>query len=154
MAEGDETAVVEHHVAASPEAVFALLSDEEGWLRWQGVAAELDVRPGGGLWIDVLGDGNAARGEFREVIPGRRLVFTWGWEAPGHPVPPGSSLVEIDLEPAGDGTLIRLRHTVSAPGWGERVGGAWEHYASRLALAAAGADPGADPLRAEPTRES
>lgn len=127
-----ESAVVERHVAAPPEAVYAFLKDDAGWLRWQGVSADLDVRPGGGLRIDVLGDGNAARGEFREVVPGRRLVFTWGWEAPGHPVPPGSSVVEIDLVPTEDGTLIRLRHTVQADGWGEKVGVAWEHFIEQL----------------------
>ena len=39
------------------------------------------------------------RGEYVEVIPNRRVVFTWGWDAPGAAVGPGGSTVEIELEP-------------------------------------------------------
>jgi uncharacterized protein YndB with AHSA1/START domain len=38
--------------------------------------------------MNVRGDGFAA-GRFTEVVPGRRLVFTWGWEAADRGVPPG-----------------------------------------------------------------
>jgi predicted enzyme related to lactoylglutathione lyase len=34
---------------------------------------------------------DVARGEYVEVLPNERVVFTWGWEADGHPVPPGYS---------------------------------------------------------------
>jgi len=139
-----ERAVVERVIAAPPERVYALLTSAEGWLRWQGTEAEVDARPGGALRVNVTGDGFAA-GRFEEVVPGRRLVFTWGWEAPQHPVPPGASRVEIDLVPVGGGTRLRLTHTVAAPGFGEKVEAGWAHYASRLAVAAAGGRPGPDP---------
>ena len=37
------------------------------------------------------------------------MVFTWGWEG-NEAVPPGSTTVEIDLEPDGDATTLTLRH--------------------------------------------
>jgi uncharacterized protein YndB with AHSA1/START domain len=87
-----------------------------------------------------------ARGEFVEVDPPRRVVFTWGWDRSERPVPPGSSTVEVVLEPAGDGTRLTLRHSglpdeeqVAQHGHG------WEHYLERLRVAAAGGDPGRDP---------
>jgi uncharacterized protein YndB with AHSA1/START domain len=141
-----ERAVVERVIAAAPERVFALLTSAEGWLRWQGTEAEVDARPGGVVRVNVSGDGFAA-GRFEEVVPGRRLAFTWGWEEPRHPVPPGSSLVEIDLIPEGEGTRLRLTHTVGAPGFGERVEAGWRHYVARLAAVACGDDPGRDPWR-------
>ncbi len=49
-----------------------------GW----GSAAELDPRPGGELRVDVI-PGSIASGEFVEVDPPRRLVYTWGWEEGG-----------------------------------------------------------------------
>ncbi|MGI9539908.1 MAG: SRPBCC family protein [Miltoncostaeaceae bacterium] len=131
-----ETAVVERRIAAPPSRVFELLSSGENWLRWQGVSAEMDVAPGGHLAVDIMGDGVVACGRFEEVVPGERLVFTWGWDAPGHPVPPGSSRVEIELRPDGEGTLLRLTHTVGAETWGAKVEGGWAHHLDRLSAVA------------------
>jgi uncharacterized protein YndB with AHSA1/START domain len=141
-----ERAVVERFIAAAPDRVYGLLTSAEGWLRWQGTEASVDARPGGVVRVDVTGDGVAA-GRFEELVPGRRVVFTWGWEGPDHPVPPGSSRVEIDLVPEGRGTRLRLTHTVGAPGFGPKVEAGWRHYGARLAAAAEGADPGPDPWR-------
>lgn len=137
---------MERLIAAPPERVFALLSSAEGWLSWQGTEARIDARPGGLVRVNVAGDGFAS-GTFDEVVPDRRLVFTWGWEEPGHPVPPGSSRVEIDLLPEGGSTRLRLTHTVWAPGFGAKVDAGWTHYTGRLAMAAEFADPGPDPWR-------
>ena len=49
-------------------------------------------------------------------MPGRRVVFTWGWDSGAIPVPSGSSTVEVDLEPHPDGTLVRLVHRDLARG--------------------------------------
>ena len=45
----------------------------------------------------LKGVGSAtARGAFREVVPVHRLAYSFGWET-NDEVPPGSSLIEIDL---------------------------------------------------------
>ena len=135
--------VVERHVKASPETVFKFFTDAECWLRWQGVTAVIEPRPGGRFRMDVRGEGYAS-GRFVEVTPPRRVVFTWGWEIEGSPVSPGSSTVEVDLEPDGDGTLVRLTHRdLPADAFTEHQAG-WEHYLDRLAVSATGRDPGPD----------
>ena len=58
--------------------------------------------------MNVRGDGWATR--FLQVDPPRRIVFTWGWEIERSPLPPGTSVVEVELIPQGDATLIRLTH--------------------------------------------
>jgi uncharacterized protein YndB with AHSA1/START domain len=136
--------VVERRIKASPETVFRFFTDPERWLRWQGVTAELEPRPGGRFRMDVRGDGHAS-GQFLEVVPARRVVFTWGWEMEGNPVPPGSSTVEVDLWPDGDGTVVRLTHRgLPADAFATHQAG-WEHYLDRLATTAGGGDPGPDP---------
>ncbi|MGH2556830.1 MAG: SRPBCC family protein [Actinomycetota bacterium] len=134
--------VVERRVSAPPSAVYAYLTDSERWARWQGVDATIEARPGG-LFRILMPAGQTARGQFVELVPDRRVVFTWGFvDAPG--IPPGSTTVEIDLIPEGDATLVRLTHRglrdedVAI----HRVG--WEHYVPRLAAVASGADPGPD----------
>ena len=74
-------------------------------------------------------------------------MFTWGWEGEGAAVPPGSSTVEVTLEPDGDQTIVRLRH-FGLPA-DEMAGHSkgWDHYMPRLVLAASGVDPGPDPMR-------
>jgi uncharacterized protein YndB with AHSA1/START domain len=54
--------------------------------------------------------GGVARGAFREVVPVHRLAYTFGWEG-GQEVPPGSSLIEIDLIERDGGTLLRMTHS-------------------------------------------
>ena len=106
-----ETLVVrrETHVPASPAAVFALLTDPEKILRWMGTEAQLEPQPGGLYLVNVTG-ARCARGSSREVVPVHRLAYSFGWDG-SEVVPPGSSLVEIDLIEQPDGTLLRLTHT-------------------------------------------
>src|SRR2546428_6424260 len=96
-------------IAARPETVFRLLTDPTEYVRWKGKIAQLEPRPGGTFHVDFQNDKDVVDGRFLEVIPSRRVVFTWGWKD-SPVVPPGSSTVEIDLEPDGDGTRLRLLH--------------------------------------------
>jgi uncharacterized protein YndB with AHSA1/START domain len=139
----DLTGAIEitQRIDAPPEIVFAYLTDSRRFVRWMGVGAELDARPGGRYRIDVDGE-HIVRGEYQEVDPPRRLVMSWGWE--GHPtIPPGSTTVEITLTPDRDATLLRLRH-LGLPDEGERRQHTegWKVYTSQLAPVAAAAARG------------
>jgi len=108
-----------------------------------GTDATLEPHPGG-LYLVNVGGKHIARGEFTEVIPVHRLAYSFGWEG-REKVPPGSSLVEIDLIDQQDGTLVRLTHT-GLPDTEECADHeeGWTHYLERLAVVAAGGDPGPD----------
>lgn len=136
--------IVERRIKADPETVCSFFTDRDRWLSWQGVEAEIDPRPGGVFRVNVRGDGWAA-GQFVTVDPPYHIVFTWGWEGNGSPVPPGSSTVDVTLEPDGeDGTLLRLVHTgLPLPAVDLHRDG-WNHYLDRLGVRAAGGDPGPD----------
>ncbi|MGV2101190.1 MULTISPECIES: SRPBCC family protein [unclassified Rhizobium] len=133
----------ETHVAAPPAAVFALLTDPDKILRWMGTEAHVEAEPGGLYLVNVTG-ARFARGTFREVIPVHRIAYSFGWDG-SEIVPPGSSLVEIDLIEKPDGTLLRLTHT-GLPTPEQCAGHAegWAHYLDRLATVVAGKDPGPD----------
>jgi uncharacterized protein YndB with AHSA1/START domain len=123
---------ISQRIEAPPEIVFSYLTDSSRFVKWMGVGAQLDPRPGGRYRIDVDGQ-HVASGEYREVDPPRRLVMSWGWE--GHPtMPPGSTTVEITLTPDRDATLLRLRH-LGLPNEGERRqhGDGWKRYVQQLA---------------------
>ena len=133
----DLTGAIEitQRIEASPDIVFAYLTDSHRFVKWMGVGAELDARPGGRFRIDVDGV-HIASGEYQEIDPPRRLVMSWGWE--GHAtVPPGSTTVEITLTPERGATVLRLRH-LGLPDEGERRQHTegWRLYSSQLARSA------------------
>ena len=134
----------EVQVAAPPATVFAFLTDPDKILRWLGTEVTAEPHPGGIYLVNVQGK-HKARGQFTEVVPVHRLAYSFGWEG-GEKVPPGSSLVEIDLIEKPDGTLLRFTHTglPTADQCAAHAKG-WEHYIERLSLVAGGQDPGPDP---------
>ena len=133
-------------IAAPPATVFAFLTDPDKILRWMGTEATVEPHVDGLYLVNVTGK-DVAEGRFTEVIPVHRLAYSFGWQG-GEKVPPGSSLIEIDLVERGSGTLLRVTHsglpdaeTCAAHEHG------WVHYFGRLAVAAAGGDPGPDSHR-------
>ena len=96
-------------VAAPPETVFRFFTDPERHTRWLGREAILDPRPGG-IYRCIVNDTSTVRGEYVEVEPPHRVVFTWGFEG-NVDVPPGSSVVTVTLQPSGRGTRLVLVHT-------------------------------------------
>ena len=133
-------------IDATPDTIFPFLTERDLYLRWNGTEAEIDARPGGVYRVLIAG-AFAAAGEFVEVVPNEKVVYTFGWDMEGNSVPPGSTTVEITLHPEGSSgkTRLRLVHrglpdedAVAQHGMG------WEHYLGRLSVAAAGGDPGPD----------
>jgi uncharacterized protein YndB with AHSA1/START domain len=142
-------AVVEREIriAARPETVFDFFVDPEKMVRWKGRRAELDPRPGG-VYRVAINDQAIARGEYVEIDAPNRVVFTWGWEGQEtgeHAVPPGSSRVEVELTPDGDGTLVRLRHLDLPEQSREIHGQGWDLFLGSLAQVAEGKDAGPVP---------
>ena len=111
-----------------------------------GAQAEADPRVGGVYLLKSVGrQGRNARGAFREVVPVHRLAYAFGWEGDAE-VPPSSTLIELDLIDRDGGTLLRITRS-GLPNPVEREGHTrgWTHYLARLAIVAAGGDPGPDP---------
>ena len=136
----------EVQIAAPPATVFAFLTDPEKILRWMGTEATLEPHSGGLYLVNVSGR-DIARGRFTEVISVHRLAYSFGWET-REKMPPESSLIEIDLIDQAGGTLLRMTHS-GLPDAEERASHeeGWTHYLARLAIAAAGGDPGPDSQR-------
>ena len=136
----------EVHIAARPETIFSFFTDPTKLTRWKGIKATLDPRPGGVYRVDINGR-DVVRGQYLEITPYTRVVFTWGWE--GGPLPPGASTVEISLSADGEGTIVHLRH-LGLPDAGQYKvhGEGWDHFLPRLITVAEGRDPGPDPRAA------
>jgi uncharacterized protein YndB with AHSA1/START domain len=135
----------EIQIAAPPPTVFAFLTDPERILSWMGSEVETEPHPGGLYLVKGVRDrARVARGAFREVVPVHRLAYSFGWEG-SEVVPPGSSLIEVDLMDRDGGTLLRMTHSglPDAAQCASHDRG-WAHYLCRLAIAATGGNPGID----------
>ena len=103
---------------ASPDRVFRAWTEpsalREWWSPpgWTAGKIEIDLRPGGAYRIEMSRSGGDDRvgvcGEFLEMAPPRRLVYTWIWESAFAGM--GPTLVTVEFESVPDGTLVILRH--------------------------------------------
>ena len=106
---------LKRRLSAPPAKVYAAWTDPEKIMQWFGpegvamVSAESDPRVGGRYrFIARAPDGELhnVSGEYREVVPNQKLVFTWSWIS----TPERVSLVTVALKPDGDGTMLTLTH--------------------------------------------
>jgi uncharacterized protein (TIGR03086 family) len=129
-------------VPLGADETFALITEPDRLRRWQVITARVDLRAGGDYRWTII-PGNSVSGTFTEVEPGRRVVFSWGWEGSAD-LPPGASTVTITLEPATDGTIVRLVHDGLTDEQAASHAAGWDHYLGRLAAAGSRGDAGAD----------
>lgn len=121
---------VRHRYAASPAQVFDLWLDPARAERFlfvtptgQMVRAEIDAQVGGNFNFTERRDGTEVEhvGEYLEIDPGRRLVFTFG-------VPLYSSLmttVALDFAAVEGGCEVTLTHEGVLPEYRERTAEGW-----------------------------
>jgi uncharacterized protein (TIGR03086 family) len=125
-----------------PDEAFALITEPERLRRWKTVTAAVDLRAGGSYRFTVV-PGHIAEGTYREVEPGRRVVFGWGWE--GNPeLPKDASTVTITVEPVDGGSRVTLVHEGLTEAQAASHAEGWNHFFDRLERLAATGDAGPD----------
>ena len=126
----------------SVDEAFALITEPERLRRWQTVSATVDLRAGGSYRWTVT-PGHIAEGTYREVEPGRRVVFGWGWEG-SEDLPKDASTVTITVAPADGGTLVTLVHEGLTEAQAAMHAEGWNHFFARLEKVATTGDAGPD----------
>ncbi len=130
----------ELRIAAPPATVYSYFTDPAKMTHWMAMEAEADPRPGGALRWNMNGF-DIARGEYLELVPFSRIVFTWGWESLADVPRPGTTRIEVTLRPDGDGTILTLVHSGLDEATGAAHGEGWAHFLPRLAQAAGSGSP-------------
>src|SRR5262249_14608666 len=100
-------------IRAEPSVVFRYFTDSVRFAAWWGAGSSIDARPGGAVRIRYP-NGVAASGEVVDLVPGKQIRFTYGYDA-NPAVPPGSTRVTIDLAPHSEGTRLHLHHEFADP---------------------------------------
>jgi uncharacterized protein YndB with AHSA1/START domain len=105
-------------IEAPRDRVYAAWTDPEQLKQWFGPenvkTRELvaDARMGGTFRWDIInseGEEMTMRGEFRELQPDKKIVFTWQWED-DEDWKNRTSIVTVDLYDRDGGTELRLTH--------------------------------------------
>jgi uncharacterized protein YndB with AHSA1/START domain len=130
-------------IDATPETIWPFLTEPERHVEWLGTVADIDPRPGG-VYRVLVGGQHQSAGEYVEVVPLEKVVFTFGWDEDGHPIPAGSTTIEISLHPEGAKTRVRLVHRGLPDDAVSDHGKGWAHYLGRLAISASGGSAGPD----------
>jgi uncharacterized protein YndB with AHSA1/START domain len=106
---------LQRRLKATPAKVFRAWTEPAQFMTWMHpggsdvIRAELDVRVDGHYTIVYRkpdGDEVEVRGQYLEVVPDHKLVFTWAWRHG----PENESLVTLLLEPEGNTTWLTLTH--------------------------------------------
>ncbi len=114
----ETTLIVKRIVQASREKIFRAWTDPEEMKKWWGPegctpsSVEIDLRVGGRYRISTCrseaGEEIFVNGEYCEIVPPERIVFTWNWEPPGMEL--GETLVTVEFRERGGATEIVLTH--------------------------------------------
>jgi uncharacterized protein YndB with AHSA1/START domain len=121
-------------ISAPPAVVFPYFTDPALMVLWIGEWADLNPEPGGAFALDI--NKTPVRGEYVEIDPPRRVVFTWG-VAGKDSLPPGSTTVEVVLTADGPETVVELFHHDLPPedfpghleGWNAMLAKLTRHWA-------------------------
>jgi uncharacterized protein YndB with AHSA1/START domain len=106
------------HYPVAPEKVWRAWTDPQALRQWWGPGGpeavslvQLDVRVGGRFRIlfgGASGDDHEVQGTYREVVPNRKLAFTWTWP---RTTPERESLVAITFNAVAGGTELDFVHS-------------------------------------------
>jgi len=128
---------LERVLPAPRERVFRMHADPDFLARWWGPkgftapSIEVDLSVGGSYRIAMQppeGDRFFLTGEFREVDPGSRLVYTFRWEPPDPD--DRETIVVVSLRDHGDSTALTIdqqpfatdaRRALHEQGWNESL---------------------------------
>lgn len=109
---------IKRFINAPRERVYRAWTDPAELQRWFGpeevrtIKIAADVRVGGKYRWDLVkqnGEEWTCLGEYRELVPGKKIVFTWKWDDDetweNH-----DSVVTVELSDRDGGTEVRLTH--------------------------------------------
>jgi uncharacterized protein YndB with AHSA1/START domain len=109
---------IKRFIKASPDRVYAAWTDPAQLRQWFGpeqVTTDnliADPRAGGRFRWDLTnsdGEKMTMEGEFRELQPGKKIVFTWHWQD-DEDWENQVSIVTVEISGRSGGTELRLTH--------------------------------------------
>ncbi len=119
-----------YYFHASPERVFAALTDPAQLVTWFLSNAQVNPKKGGSYTFDWLG-GYHMTGKVQGFEEGRAVAYSWHDELPKGGT--ATTLASFKVSKKGDGTLLALRHTgFTDPEHFAECSSRWGYYLTNL----------------------
>ena len=122
----------ERRLAHPVDAVWCAVTEPDELAHWFPARVTVDLRLGGAVTFafpdDTMPDGN---GEVTELNPPRLFAFTWDDDE-----------IRIELESAGEATVLRFTHVLSDRDMAAKVAAGWHVCLDQLDDRLAGGEPG------------
>ena len=112
------TLLMKRQLNAKPERVFEAFTQPEVLMKWWGPegcacpGADVDLRVGGSYRLQMQTENYgliAVHGQYREIIPNKKLCYTWNWEGIDHETK-NETLVTLTFDEVDGGTELTLLH--------------------------------------------
>lgn len=126
--------VWETYRRVTPDELYSYWTEPAKLKIWWPDEVAIDPTVGGYYSFDFSQAEKTLSGTFSEVVPGKRLAFSWRWQdEPGLP----ERQVVVDFEPRRDDTLLTVTHGTYGGGRAEAVERrghleSWQHVLGRL----------------------
>jgi uncharacterized protein YndB with AHSA1/START domain len=114
-------------IRARPTTVWRFVSEPEQFARWWGPGSTIEARVGAPMRI-VYPDASTASGEVLAFEPERMIAFSFGYDTPGKPIPPGGSRVTITIVAVAEGTRLELRHELADAALRDMHAAGWRYH--------------------------
>lgn len=123
---------------ASPDSVWAFLTDTSKITAWYGADGRIEPRAGGAVWLM----GGHIQGVVTQWKPGRKLAYTWNVFAPGetesgYP----ESYLTFEIQPDGPVTQLTLTHMPIPPQFSPQTKLGWHTYLDLVTVVSQGETP-------------
>jgi len=103
---------VTRRLDASPERAFEAWVNPALLERWLAPIVEVDARFGGHFRLEIpkQEEVHVVTGEYREIVPGQRIVMTWVYDGPMGSAEKMEALLRVDIRRHGPTTEVELHH--------------------------------------------
>ena len=123
-----QTVHIERELRATPETAYEYFVDPELLVQWWPSEAQTDPQEGAEYRMFWEGPGVTLRGEYRKVVPGKQLAFTWKWDH--EELQP--RLVDVIFTPSPRGCVVSITHDADADDEASDYANGWIHFLGRL----------------------